>query len=104
MDKVAMVKREVQLAEWAAQVQECRNSGLSVTQWCANHGMKTKTYYYRLKRLRENVCEQIAFPVGRIETPVSSGMVTVRVRDITVEITDGTSEATIAAVIRALAC
>ena len=34
------------LAEWAQRVQSCRESGLSVRQWCDENGLSAKTYYY----------------------------------------------------------
>jgi transposase-like protein len=36
-------------------VSQCRNSGKTVSAWCAEHGINQKTYYYRLKC----VCEAI---------------------------------------------
>lgn len=104
MDKIAVVKKEVQLAEWATQIQDCRSSGLTVEAWCEQHGIKSTTYYYRLKRVREELCEQIPFPIGTIEQPPSKSAVTVHANKMTVEIADGTSEQTITAVIRALSC
>lgn len=32
------------LMEWSRRVSDCRSSGLSVTHWCAEHGIKPKTY------------------------------------------------------------
>lgn len=104
MDKIAVVKREVRHAEWAAQVQECRNSGLTVQQWCDQNGIGIKTYYYRLRKLREDVCQQVPFPIGSVEAPAPRGAVTVHANNMTIEIADGTSDQTIAAVIRALSC
>ena len=33
---VAVVKREVQLAEWQRQIQERQEQGLTVDEWCEN--------------------------------------------------------------------
>ena len=110
MDKIALVKKEVRHAEWAEQVLACQRSGLSVEKWCEENGIKSKTYYYRLKRVREELlCDQIPFPIGTIEpsppvAPVPNSAVTVRVNNMTIEIADGTSDKTITAVIRALSC
>ena len=32
------------LVEWAQRVQSCRESGLSVRQWCDENGLSAKTY------------------------------------------------------------
>ena len=39
------------LMEWSQRVADCRSSGLSVTRWCAEHGIKPKTYYNWQKKL-----------------------------------------------------
>ena len=33
------------LALWAARISECRNSGLSVKNWCKENGVGEQTYY-----------------------------------------------------------
>ena len=39
------------LMEWSRRVADCRGSGLSVTRWCAEHGIKPKTYYNWQKKV-----------------------------------------------------
>ena len=39
------------LMEWSQRVADCRGSGLSVTCWCAEHGIKPKTYYNWQKKV-----------------------------------------------------
>ena len=39
------LKHQVKLQEWAATVQECRNSGLPVRDWCKKKGITSATYY-----------------------------------------------------------
>lgn len=46
------------LREWAQMVSQCRNSGNTVSAWCAENGISTKTYYYRLKRVCEAIPEK----------------------------------------------
>ena len=50
---LATVKQEVRLQEWTAQIEAQQASGLTVRQWCAENGINLKTYYYRLKKARE---------------------------------------------------
>ena len=50
---LATVKQEVRLQEWSAQVEAQQASGLTVQQWCMENGVKPKTYYYHLKKERE---------------------------------------------------
>ena len=50
---LAAVKQDVRLQEWSAQIESQQASGLTVQQWCAENGIKPKTYYYHLKKVRE---------------------------------------------------
>ena len=50
---LATVKQKVRLQEWSAQIEAQQASGLTVRQWCAENGIKSNTYYHRLKRVRE---------------------------------------------------
>ena len=50
---LATVKQEVRLQEWSAQVEAQQASGLTVRQWCIENGVNPKTYYYHLKKVRE---------------------------------------------------
>ena len=54
---LAAVKQEVRLQEWSAQIAEQQASGLTVRQWCIENGVKPKTYYYHLKKVREQFLE-----------------------------------------------
>jgi len=53
------VVRNVQMQGWAHQIDECERSGLSVRHWCEENGVNTKTYYYRRKRIREELFESM---------------------------------------------
>ena len=50
---LAAVKQDVRLQEWSAQIEAQQASGLTVQQWCMENGVNPKTYYYRLKKVRE---------------------------------------------------
>ena len=59
MNEITKIKNEVKLKHWAKMV-KCRNeSGLTVTEWCSQNGINPKTYYYRLKRVRQVLCSEI---------------------------------------------
>ena len=50
---ITAVKQDVRLREWAEQLEAQQASGLTVPQWCAENGIKTKSFYYRLRRVWE---------------------------------------------------
>ena len=55
MSEAMEVRKEYQLHEWARIVQACQSSGLSNREFCRQNGIPEKTYYYRLRQLRESV-------------------------------------------------
>ena len=57
MDKISRIKTDLLMREWAEMVRTCRSSGLTVKEWCLNNGINIKTYYYRLKRERDFICD-----------------------------------------------
>lgn len=52
---VQNAKRMIRLKEWAAQINECKQSGLTVRRWCNENGVKVKTFYNRMRLVREEV-------------------------------------------------
>jgi len=104
MDKVTLVKQEIRKVEWSAQIQSCRSSGIPATQWCRENGINLKTYYYHLRKIREQACEQIPFEITSIPEKNETAVTVRNANGLTAEIADGTSAATIEAVIRALKC
>lgn len=50
---ITAVKQEVQLRDWAAQIEAQQASGMTVQRWCAENGINPKTYYYHLRKIRE---------------------------------------------------
>lgn len=53
MSEAMEVRREYRLREWTRIIQECQASGLSNREYCRQKGISEKTYYYRLRQLRE---------------------------------------------------
>jgi len=43
------------LARWQQLVYDCRNSGLTVRDWCAQNGITEKAYFYRQRKVWEAV-------------------------------------------------
>ena len=42
----AKLKHRAKLQEWAARIQDCRSSGLSVRAWCRQKEINATTYYH----------------------------------------------------------
>ena len=100
MDEIAIVKKQVQKAEWAERIQRCSESGLTVSEWCRENGINLKTYYYHLRKLRKEICEQI--PVLVMTVPEGSHSVKISIGEVTAEIPEGISEQMMTTLIRAM--
>ena len=53
------ITQDFRFEEWKRQVEECQSSGKSVSAWCEENGLKPKTYYYRLNKVRDAVCREL---------------------------------------------
>lgn len=106
MDKAAMVKKEVQLQNRSEAELARQESGLTVTQWCRQKKISQSAYYYRLRKIRESLCEQIPVPVTEITGNTETDQAAIRIvsGDLKVEISSDVPSEKIAAIIGALKC
>lgn len=107
MYKVTVVKNKLKDAEWAAKIQECQASGLTIAKWCRPNEVDIKAYYYRLRKAREQVIEQIPVPINTEVPKIKSEVpltISLQIGEAVMEIPDRMSERTIKAVVRALIC
>ena len=51
------VARLMRLKEWAKQIEECEKSGTTVQQWCEENKIGYKNYFYRKRRVREELLD-----------------------------------------------
>lgn len=54
------VTHNYRLNHWTEIIRECRNSGQTISDWCADHNIKTTSYYYWLKRVRRAAGEALS--------------------------------------------
>lgn len=110
MDNIAIEKNKVKYAEWNAMVEDCQSSGLTVRNWCKEHFISYKTYYYRLRKLRQiylaehnekPMVEIAPLPVVPQQSTVSSN-ITIHIDGMSIDIPDGTSENTITSLLHAV--
>ena len=100
MNEIALVKKQVIEAEWSEKVRRCRESGLTVYEWCRQNSINPKTYYYHLRKIRKEICEQIPVPVMTV--PKESHSVKISIGDMIAEIPEGISEQMMTSLIRAM--
>ena len=57
MDKIAKTKRAMRLQEWSEMYRAYQASGKTVSAWCEEQELSPKTFYYRLRKIRESALE-----------------------------------------------
>ena len=120
MDKIANVKAQLRLQEWARLIEDCQSSDMTVAAWCEANSISTKTYYYRLRKVWEHTLEStpalmdslpampedkpVTFKQLEVVSPVSGKQpaVIVHLSNATVEISAGIDQKTVEAVLLAL--
>lgn len=117
MDQVTKVRRHYKREEWKTIINECRASGMTVAAWCKANDIVEQTYYRNLKLLREEMIENLPASIAtdicekttvfkklEVQSPLpdTKAAVIIRLGSATVEVSEGTSQQTIQAVLLAL--
>ena len=106
MDEIAEVKNELQLRSWTDMELARQRSGMTVTEWCEREQISKSAYYYRQRKVREKLCEQVAVPVADI--PVCSAAAAPSIRmldgDLSIELSQDVPAETVVAIIREMKC
>ena len=114
MDKVTQVKTHLRLEQWKKIISECQNSGMPVRAWCVQNGFKEQSYYYYLKKIREQAIKDLPAPIKEekpvvfqkleVQPPVQNtkAVVIIRLPNAVLEINEGASQQTVQAVLLAL--
>lgn len=115
MDIVLETKAEYRLRQWTKIIEECQASNLTVRAWCSQHNIGIKSYYYWLRKIRLQACQSIEFqtpaaaqaivPLKLNRQPGSNTVhpaVTIHFGTASIDIAEGTSQATIEAVLRSV--
>lgn len=78
MDKIAEVRQVVRHENWKRMYEEYQRSGMKVNDWCVMQGLSVKTFYYRLKVIREEILNETdqhdIVPLMKCKTGMPSDM------------------------------
>lgn len=55
--QTSLVAQQTRLREWAEQIRDCNNRphGMTVAEWCQGQGITKANYYWRLRKVREEL-------------------------------------------------
>lgn len=99
--EIVAIKTEVRDQNWETMIFECQQSGIPVKEWCHLNGINPSTYYSRLRKLREKVCNEIIPIEATAEAPKSSE-IKITLGDMAVTLPSDSSAETIKAVLTVL--
>ncbi len=115
MDQVTKVRKYLKREQWESLIKECQSSGMAVTAWCELNGICEQTYYRNLKKLREELCQNLPVPAAASEKPAAfkklkampplpdtKAAVIIHLPNATLEVNEGASQQTVQAVLLAL--
>ena len=98
---IKSVKQNLKLNEWSAQIEAQQTSGLTVQKWCEEKGLSTKTYYYRLRKVREQ-CLDFAPTIVPVSVPHSNESVRIEKNGLQISLPGDISAETLIALVKEL--
>ena len=110
------LKRNAKLQSWYEDMEERKSRNMTILEWCEYRGYSKSTYHIRQRKVLKALEEQLnkkdtpvefaALPAPEeVKSPVlMKEKVVLRLKDLTVEIPDGTSKETILALMAGMKC
>ena len=107
-NSMVIVRKPENLELWQERISKCRNSGMTVAEWCTKEGISDKTYYYWLRKLRrlqevETHSQQCSFyEIHQVDQRKAEISATLRYSGIQVDVYTGADEETLRRLCRVL--
>ncbi len=98
---IKSVKQNLKLNEWSAQIEAQQSSGLTVQKWCEENGLSTKTYYYRLRKVREQ-CLDFVPTIVPVSVPHSNESIRIEKNGLQISLPGDISAETLIALVHEL--
>lgn len=102
MGDVLKIRDEYRQSQWAAAIQECKASGLTNKEYCIQHGLSEKSFYYWQKKLRTKIVDALPELVPLEESPVPSGELRIRYRGAELTLPEQVDMDAVAALLRSI--
>ena len=98
---ITTVKQKMKLREWAEQIEARQASGMSVQNWCAENGLNVKTYYYHLRKVREQCMETVP-EIVPLTMPQQTGDIHIEKNGLQISLPADISKETLMALVQEL--
>lgn len=82
----------------------CRNSGMTVREWCSQEGLSEKTFYYWQRKLYQMVMVESTFvEIPTAPVPTANRVIaTLEISGVCASVHSGADEQTLASLLRAM--
>ena len=104
-----MVTNQVRMTKWSEIIKDRCESGLTIKEYCAEHGISRDAYFYWLRKIRESAVaaasEQFAELLPPAEPPIAEGSeagVTIELNGAKIRVEDACCRSTLAMVLEVL--
>ena len=104
-----MVTNEVRMANWAAIIKARSESGLTIKDYCKEHGISREAYFYWQRKLRESAIKaaggqfvELAVPAKPHAAAECTGGVTIDLNGVKIQVEDAGCRNTLAMVLEVL--
>ena len=103
MADVLAVRNEYRVENWSALIQECNASGLSNREFCRQHGISEKSFYYWLRKLRHQAAEAAETHLIKLDpTPTVEDMLHIRYHGAELRLPSGVDMDVVTALLRSI--
>lgn len=103
MGEVLAVRDAYRAQEWAMLIQECNASGLTKREFCQQHGISEKSFYYWLRKLRAQMVYAAAPQLVPLEpAPTAEEVLEIRYHGAELKLPTGVDMDAVAALLRSI--
>ena len=108
-DTYIEVRTQVRMAQWQNIIKECRESGMTVSEFCEERSISSHAYYYWLRKIREYITEADTSPkfvqllaAAKPSPPSQTGSITIRAGGLEVEVEGNVNRASLKNILKVL--
>lgn len=103
MADVLAVRNTYRTENWMALIQECNASGLSNREFCRQHGVSEKSFYYWLRKLRHQAAEATEPHLIKLDpTSAEEDILNIRYHGAELRLPSGVDMDVVAALLRSI--
>ena len=97
------IRTKVRMAQWQSIIKECKESDMTVAEFCEDRNISWHAYYYWLRKIREYITQpkttetefvQLPSPT-EVAAPTNPGTITIHIGGVAVEVEGNVNRASL---------